>query len=216
MLDILDEDAVIMMSDEAHFLLDGTVNKQYTGTGHRRAHNSYIKNLSTALRSQYGAVLPNLGCRSLFFEEDNTSVIVTSARYIEMLNAFLLRELRRRNVNMQKIWFQQDSATAHTARPSMEVVRDMFPQHVISGSGDIHWSPRSPDLSISDYFFLGLPQIKGVHKQTSQHPGTERVHLEITNLEEEMLGRAMENFKERLQECIQKDGHHLTDVIFRR
>jgi hypothetical protein len=28
MLDILDEDAVIMMSDEAHFLLDGTVNKQ--------------------------------------------------------------------------------------------------------------------------------------------------------------------------------------------
>jgi hypothetical protein len=28
MLDILDEDAVIIMSDEAHFLLDGTVNKQ--------------------------------------------------------------------------------------------------------------------------------------------------------------------------------------------
>jgi hypothetical protein len=28
MLDILDEDAVIMMSDKAHFLLDGTVNKQ--------------------------------------------------------------------------------------------------------------------------------------------------------------------------------------------
>jgi hypothetical protein len=28
MLDILDEDAMIMMSDEARFLLDGTVNKQ--------------------------------------------------------------------------------------------------------------------------------------------------------------------------------------------
>jgi hypothetical protein len=30
-----------------------------------------------------------------------------------------------------------------------------------------------------------------------------------------MLGRAMENFKERLQECIQKEGSHSTDVIFR-
>jgi hypothetical protein len=28
MFDILEEDAVIMMSNEAHFLLDGTVNKQ--------------------------------------------------------------------------------------------------------------------------------------------------------------------------------------------
>jgi hypothetical protein len=42
------------------------------------------------------------------------------------------------------------------------------------------------------------------------------IHLEIANLEEEMLGRAMENFKKRLQECIQKEGHHLTDIIFQR
>jgi hypothetical protein len=67
MLDILVENAVIMMSDEAHFLLDGTVNKQTTGTRCTRTHNSYIKNLSTALRPQYGAVLPNLGLLVLIF-----------------------------------------------------------------------------------------------------------------------------------------------------
>jgi hypothetical protein len=67
MLGILDEDAVIMMSDKAHFLLDGTVNKQNYMYWRRRTHNSYIKNLSTVLRSQYGAVLSNLGLSVLIF-----------------------------------------------------------------------------------------------------------------------------------------------------
>jgi hypothetical protein len=61
-------------------------------------------------------VLPNLGLSVLiFFEEDNTSITVTSARYVEMVNGFLLPELRRRRVNMQKIWFQKDGATAHNS-----------------------------------------------------------------------------------------------------
>jgi hypothetical protein len=48
---------------------------------------------------------------------------------------------------------------------------------------------------------VGLPQIKAVHKQTPQHAGTERFHsLQIANLEKEMLGRTMDNFKERLRE----------------
>jgi hypothetical protein len=57
--------------------------------------------------------------------------------------------------------------------------------------------------------FVGLAQIKGLHKQTQEVKDS--IRLEIGNLEEEMLGRAMENFKERLQECIHNEGHHLTD-----
>jgi hypothetical protein len=93
-------------------------------------------------------------CWSLFFEEDNTSVTVTSARYIEMLNTFLLRQLRRHNVNMQQIWFQQEGATAHTARASMQVARDMFPQHVIS----------------RDYFLWGTSN----QRYTKTNPATSR------------------------------------------
>jgi hypothetical protein len=37
------------------------------------------------------------------------------------------------------------------ARASMEVVRRMFPQHVISRFGDVSWPPRSPDLSVCDF-----------------------------------------------------------------
>jgi hypothetical protein len=155
--------------------------------------------------SQYGAVLPNFGLSVLVFFKRTIPVTVTSARYIEMLDTFLLQELCRRNVNMQHIWFQQDDATAHTARASMQVVRDMFPQHVIFHFGDIHWLPHSHDLSICDYFLWGYLKSKlYINKPHNIQELKDSIHLEITNLEEEMLGRAMDNFKERLQECIQK------------
>jgi hypothetical protein len=40
------------------------------------------------------------------------------------------------------------------------------------------------------------------------------IRLEIANVEEDMLRRAMQNFEERLRECIQKKGRHLMDIIF--
>ena len=48
-------------------------------------------------------------------------------------------------------FYQQDGATSHTARITMELLRDLFPQQVKSRNGDVDWPPRSPDLT--DYFF---------------------------------------------------------------
>ena len=47
----------------------------------------------------------------------------TSERYVEMLRNFLRPQLRSLRVNMVEMWFQQDGATAHTARASMTVVQ---------------------------------------------------------------------------------------------
>jgi len=55
------------------------------------------------------------------------------------------------------VWFQQDSATAHTSRHSLSLLREMFPGHVISLRGDIGWTPPSTDLTPYE-FSLGLPQ----------------------------------------------------------
>jgi hypothetical protein len=49
-------------------------------------------------------------------------------------------------------WFQHDVATAHTARQSMTFLRQMFPVSLISWSGDTPWPPRSPDLTVPDFF----------------------------------------------------------------
>jgi hypothetical protein len=47
----------------------------------------------------------------------------------------------------ENVWFQQDSAAAHTCRRSLGILSEMFPGHVVSLRVDIRWLPRSPNLS---------------------------------------------------------------------
>jgi len=81
---------------------------------------------------------------------------VTSERYVAMLRNFCEPELCRRGIDLSSVWFQQDGATAHTARASMSVLWEMFPQHGISCGGDVPWPASSPDLSACDYFYRGI------------------------------------------------------------
>jgi hypothetical protein len=53
----------------------------------------------------------------------------------------------------------------------MEVVRCMFPQHVIPRFGDV-----SPNLSVCDFLFVGIPQGKSVHEQLTNDPRAETFH----------------------------------------
>jgi hypothetical protein len=62
-----------------------------------------------------------------------------------MVNEFLLPELRRRDMNIATCWFQQDGATALTARQSKNILRTVFERRIISRCGDISWPTRSPN-----------------------------------------------------------------------
>jgi len=68
-----------------------------------------------------------------FFEDEaGRAVTVNSACYTEILRTFLEPELQRLGVETQTLWFQQDRATAHTARTAMQVLNEMFSARVIS------------------------------------------------------------------------------------
>ncbi|KAJ4429909.1 hypothetical protein ANN_22113 [Periplaneta americana] len=62
--------------------------------------------------------------------------------------------------NQRKTYHLQDGATNHTARISMDAVNTLFPGRVISQNGDIAWPPRSPDLTVCDFFLWGHIKIK--------------------------------------------------------
>jgi hypothetical protein len=73
-----------------------------------------------------------------FFEDDKgIAVTVTSDRYTEMLRSFLVPEMGWHSLDLQTFWFQQDRATAHSARNSINALRQMFPEHLISLNGDV-------------------------------------------------------------------------------
>jgi hypothetical protein len=92
---------------------------------------------------------------ALIFEgDDGVFVTVNAERYNHTLETFFLPEMRRRNWNMSTAWFQQDGATAHTARLSMNTLRAAFPGRLLSWFGYIQWPSKSPDLTAA-YFLWG-------------------------------------------------------------
>ena len=83
------------------------------------------------------------------------AVKVNSVHCSEILRTFLEPELQCLGVENQTLWFQQDVATAHTARTAMRVLNEMFPARVISRRRNIEWHARSPDLNPSDFLLWG-------------------------------------------------------------
>lgn len=76
-----------------------------------------------------------------FFEENGKNVTINRNRYCAILRDFPQPKLGKLFIDLENVWIQQDGATAHTARQSMALEREMFPEHVISLSGDIGWPP---------------------------------------------------------------------------
>ncbi|GFW01203.1 hypothetical protein TNCV_1764381 [Trichonephila clavipes] len=59
------------------------------------------------------------------------------------------------NHNYVERWFQQDGATCHTARATIDLLKDTFGDRLISRFGPVNWPPRSCDLTPLDYFLWG-------------------------------------------------------------
>lgn len=209
--------AAFFSSDEAHFHLTGIVNKQnfrYWAKDnpqiiHERPLHSPKLTVWCAV-SQFGVIGP------YFFEEEG--VTVNSGRYVLMLQNFLQPRMEEivEEEGLGDFWFQQDGATPHTARISLNVLREMFPGRLVSLRGDVGWPARSPDLSICDFFLWGSLK----EKVFKRRPHTlaelrERIIEEVNVIPREMCQRAVQNFRDRLQQCIAANGRHLMDIIFK-
>ena len=92
----------------------------------------------------------------------------------------------------------------------------MFPSRLISLQGDIEWPAVSPDLTPCDFFLWGYLKAE-VYKHRPQTPKAlkDAIREEVAAIPSEMTSIVMENFRERLRQCIANNGLHLSDVIFK-
>lgn len=202
----------LLMSDEAHFELSGCVNKQ--NCRYWASENpSWIQQKSLHTQrvtvwcavAQWGVVGP------YFF--DGT---VNGQRYRNMINQFLLPELRRRR-RLGRTIFQQDGATCHTARETLTLLRKAFGTRLLSRSTDFAWPPRSPDMSAPDFFLWGYLKARVYTTRPRDLEDLKtRIRQEIAAISPEMLKKVFENFVTRLNDCVSVEGRHLTDVIFHK
>ncbi|GFX13600.1 uncharacterized protein TNCV_3136731 [Trichonephila clavipes] len=85
-----------------------------------------------------------------------------------MITNFFFPELN--NHDVQELWFQQDGATCHTARATIDLLKDTFGDRLISRFGPVNWPPRSCDLTPLDYFLIVAPHTP-THINSSSRPG---------------------------------------------
>ena len=67
-----------------------------------------------------------------------------------MLNEFLFTEIKEDDIG--NIWFQQNGSTCHTAEATLDVLRPILEDPIISRRADVGWPPRSSDLTPLDYY----------------------------------------------------------------
>ena len=86
-----------------------------------------------------------------FFENEQGQIVtVNGDRYRAMLNEFLFTKIEEKDI--VNIWFQQDTATCHTAEATHDILRPIFEDRIISLRADVVWPPRSYDLTPLDYY----------------------------------------------------------------
>ncbi|GFW05479.1 uncharacterized protein TNCV_436601 [Trichonephila clavipes] len=145
----------ILFSDEAHFWLNGYVNKQNCRIWSEANPQMYVETpLYPETLTVWYALWAGGVIGPYFFKNDEChNVTVNGDRYRAMITNFFIPELN--NHDVQELWFQHDGATCHTARATIDLLKDMFAERLISRFGPVNWPPRSCDLTPLDYFLWG-------------------------------------------------------------
>lgn len=205
----------IIFSDEAHFNLNGFVNKQNCRVwGLQNPREVVEKQIFPKKVTVWCGLWAEGVIGPYFFENhEENAVTVNAVRYRSMITDFLWQELE--GVDIEEVWFQQDGATCHTTRETIDLLQTRFPGRVISRNGDINWPPRSCDLTPLDFFLWGYLKNKVYVNMPNTIPELKQeIRREIAAIEPALCRRVVENFDQRIRFCHLSRGGHMADVIF--
>ncbi|BFZ07560.1 hypothetical protein BsWGS_10599 [Bradybaena similaris] len=196
---------VTFFSDEAWFHLSGYVNSQNNRIWSSFNPNAfYAAPVHDAKIGVWCAVSRRRIIGPIFF--NNT---INAHRYVtEILEPFL-EQLNEREI--EEAWFQQDGATAHTARASLRFLEEIFSNRIISKG---IWPARSPELTPLDYYLWGF--LKGNVYKTNVHTIEElkeAIRNAIQEITTDTLSKVFDNMKRRVQTCLEARGGHFQHLL---
>ncbi|GFT38450.1 uncharacterized protein TNCV_2052491 [Trichonephila clavipes] len=115
-----------------------------------------------------------------------------------------------------ELWFQQDGATCHTARATIDLLKDTFGDRLISRFGPLNWPPRSCDLTPLDYFLWGYVKslVYADKPQTLDHL-EDNICRVIADIRPQMLEKVIENWTCRLDYIRGSRGSPMPEIIFK-
>ncbi|GFX24010.1 uncharacterized protein TNCV_2731151 [Trichonephila clavipes] len=131
-----------------------------------------------------------------------------------MITNFFIPELY--NHDVQELRFQQDGATCHTARATIDLLKDTFGDRLISRFRSVNCPPRSCDLTPLDYFLCGYVKslIYADRLQTLNHL-EDNIRRVIADIRPQMLEKVIENWTSTLDYIRASRGSPMPEIIFK-
>ncbi|GFV66821.1 putative DD41D transposase [Trichonephila clavipes] len=203
----------ILFSDEAHFWLNGYVNKQNCRIWSEAEPQSLCRNTVTSRKTD---------CLVRFMGWWNPSSKTMKATTLQSMvigiGQSLLTFIPELNYHdVQEPWLQQDGATCHTALvPQSILLKDTFGDHLISRFGPVNWPPRSCDLTPLDYFLWGyVKSLVYADKPQTLDNLEDNIRRVIADIQPQMLEKVIENWTSRLDYIRASHGSPMTENIFK-
>lgn len=206
----------IWFTDEAHFHLNGIVNKQnWRFWGSENPHLCEEKALYSPKVTAWAAVCAR-GIIGPFFVRET----VTTERYVKILEQFVSTQLAL--VDRPGIdWFMQDGARPHRTDKVFRFLHEYFGNRVIAldypqfTDTGIAWPPYSPDLTPCDFFLWGALKDTVYRNNPATLDELESlIGVACDSISVETLQDVMSNFIVRLRHLIVSNGEHFEKIVF--
>lgn len=195
----------ILFSDEATFSTNGTVSSQHVRywsdtnplfriTNHRQY---FVKVNVWCAISYYGIIGP------YFFDNVNQHT------YLNMLDNFFDDALDELPLNYRtSMYFQHDGCPAHYSQIVVNWLNRKFGHRWMGRNGPVLWPPRSPDLTIADFYLWGrLKQV--VYAENLPNDAEvlkNRIRDAISALPIQEIQNSFEELRRRIELCSDQGG----------
>ncbi|GFV79837.1 DUF4817 domain-containing protein [Trichonephila clavipes] len=131
-----------------------------------------------------------------------------------MITNFFIPELS--NHDVLELWLQQDGTICHTARVTINLLKDTFGDRLISRFGPVNWPPRSCDLRPLDYFLWSyVKSLVYADKPQKLDHLEDIIRLVIADIRPQMLEKVIENWTSRLNYIRASRGSPMPEIIFK-
>jgi hypothetical protein len=126
------------------------------------------------------------------------------------------RDFPINDIDRNAMFWQQGGAPLHTSNATMQCLRGQFPGRVISKHGDWPWPPRSPDLTVCDFFLWGylkhrIWNVPHDEQLNNSRQLREAIVTECHNIDQQIIQRSFDCMVTQATRCMNARGHAFQD-----
>lgn len=200
----------VLWSDEATFKLNGHINRH--NCIYYEAENPHVilekevnmPGLSVWAGVWYGGIIG-----PYFFNGT-----INGLRYQQMLAEFVWPAVSNFILEDEPFYYQHDGAAPHFARVVRDWMNEHFQNQWIGRRGYIDWPPRSPDLTVPDFFLWGYLKDR-VYGRNPVNLAELRTAIteEVEAISIDMIRKVCRSVPHRFQVCINNNGNHFEHLM---